>query len=839
MLNRYFIAFLFLIAGSSIRAQSLEGYVLDEANNPIPYAKVYVKNFTNIGAITDENGKYYFGLDYGNYEVVYSSIGFEEQTINVTINKLEPTEQVVYLKQKENELNTVEISTKKRNVGWEIVQNVIAHKKDLVQQYENYSVEVYIKGVETFEKKVKQESDDEAGQQEDLFDKQKEEIQSKIDGEGARLNLIEISLTKHFEYPNKVKEIRNGVEKIGRPQQIYFQSTISGDFNFYKNLINKPDLHRGPIMSPLHPSGILSYKYKLKEILEVNGDTIYKIEVDSRSVGTTTMEGFLWVKKNDWVLTKVDLSLHKGNLKVYDDFRIIQEYEPLDSFWVIRSQIFEYSTKYGKETVFGSTVVNYSNYQINTTYPEKFFNNEVGLTVDEAYERDSSFWDKNRPVPLTPEEQRKKFVQDSLTAIYTSEKYLDSVDAVFNQITFLKVAWFGVEHRDREKKSQWYLSSVANFFEPFAAAGFRVGPGFDYFKKFENEQWFDIGTDVTLGFNNLDLRGRLSLYHRYAPKRFGSYGFVMAKRARQINPWDAFLVSLQGSNYYENRELNLWHNIELVNGLFVYTSFTFENRRPFGPDYNFDSWYFNIIENESPVQFEPYNAMRTRLSVSYTPFQKYMSEPKRKVIIGSKWPTFSVYWEKGYNGIFNSIVDFDYLSIGAEQDIQVGLWGLSKYRVRTGKFINQDSVLRIDRKFFSQANTDPFFRYLFMPPLWSFQNLDSAYETQDFYFELHYIHHFNGAIVNKIPFMKKTGIQSLVGAGCLYLPEHDDYFYLESYLGLERTFKFVRRRLRIGTYVVFSWANKGVVLPDGQKPKHIQFRVSFDVMNERDLKFNF
>lgn len=87
--------------------------------------------------------------------------------------------------------------------------------------------------------------------------------------------------------------------------------------------------------------------------------------------------------------------------------------------------------------------------------------------------------------------------------------------------------------------------------------------------------------------------------------------------------------------------------------------------------------------------------------------------------------------------------------------------------------------------------------------------------------------------------MKKTGIQAVAGAGALYLPEHNHYFYSEIYLGMERTFKVLRKRLRIGTYVIFSWANNQLSLPDVDKPQNVQFKISFDVMDERDLKFNF
>lgn len=98
--------------------------------------------------------------------------------------------------------------------------------------------------------------------------------------------------------------------------------------------------------------------------------------------------------------------LHKGNLKIYDNFRIIQEYEQIDSIWVVSKQIFEYDTKYGKETVHGTTTVVYTDYIFNLIF-RRNFNNELGSTVEGAYERDSTFWEDVRPIPLTEEELRK------------------------------------------------------------------------------------------------------------------------------------------------------------------------------------------------------------------------------------------------------------------------------------------------------------------------------------------------------------------------------------------------------------------------------------------------
>jgi hypothetical protein len=838
-LGRILTLFLFLCLANHSFSQSITGVVYDDENNPVPYVKIYAINFTNLGAVTNESGEFLFGCDFGNYDLLVKCVGFEDQVVNVTVTSQAPTEIKIILIRKANVFEGVDASVKKKNLGWEIVQHVIDNKKNLEQQYAGYTCDVYIKGVETFEVKEKKEKEEEPdGESKDLFEEQKNEIQAQIDGEGNRLNLVEINLVRHFQMPNNVKEIRTGYQTVGKPSQIYFQTTVNGEFNFYKSLIHKEDLHTSPIVSPLHPSGILSYKYKLVEIITEGKDTIYKVEIGPRDVGTSTMEGHLYIKKHEWVLTKIDVTLNKGNLKIYDKFHLVQEYQKLDSVWVVSKQVFDYDTKYAKETVHGTTTVVYSNYLFNPVFPPKFFNNELGTTTEDAYERDSTYWQEVRPIPLTEEELRKKFVQDSLTAIYTKKEYLDSVDAVFNKITFLKVLYFGIEHRNREKKTQWYLSSLANFYEPVSIGGMRIGPYADYFKKFENQQWIDLSGDVSIGFNNWDVRGRFRAYHLYNPKRFAGYHFFVAHEVDLINENTAYLETVKRSNFYMNDQVGLFHRIELVNGLFLNNHFRFERRSDLD-HLKFNTWFDDYWANDQPISFSSYNAVRTGVSLSYTPFQKYMTEPHRKVILGSRWPTFYVYWERGWNGILGSVVDFDYVSFSVEQEIQLGTLGESFYVFRGGQFVNQDSVFYIDRKFFRKSDIGPPFGWLMSNPLQSFQNLDSSYQTEKWYLEFHYIHHFNGAILNKIPFMKKTGIKEVVGAGFIYLPEHNNYFYTEAYFGVERTFKFARQRLRVGGYMIFSVANNYVGLPEGQQPKNVQFKVSFDVMNERDLKFNF
>ena len=79
--------------------------------------------------------------------------------------------------------------------------------------------------------------------------------------------------------------------------------------------------------------------------------------------------------------------------------------------------------------------------------------------------------------------------------------------------------------------------------------------------------------------------------------------------------------------------------------------------------------------------------------------------------------------------------------------------------------------------------------------------------------------------------MKKTRIGLVFGGGALYVPEFEFQHY-EILAGLERNFKFSKRRLRIGIYGTLSGDNiTSKLRPD--------WKVSFAILNNRTMKWNF
>jgi hypothetical protein len=78
--------------------------------------------------------------------------------------------------------------------------------------------------------------------------------------------------------------------------------------------------------------------------------------------------------------------------------------------------------------------------------------------------------------------------------------------------------------------------------------------------------------------------------------------------------------------------------------------------------------------------------------------------------------------------------------------------------------------------------------------------------------------------------MKKTGIGLVFGGGILYAKEFKILHY-ELLSGLERNFKFSKRRLRVGIYWAASSGNY-------MKPTST-WKISFAVLDDRSMKWNF
>jgi hypothetical protein len=818
-----FILFILLFPVAGLAQFKLTGVVADENSVPIPFANVYVKNTAELRTQTDADGKYSLQLFPGEYYLVFTATGYETREAYVTVQSGNVVRDIQLFPAKVSDLEGVEISSKRGNPGREIMLKVVQKREQMNQWNYPHTSEVYIKATEKIERKQKTAKNDEPKKNDvdDPFEEEKRKTQQLA----GNMNLAEVQLTRHYAPPNKVKELRNAYELRGDGRLLYYTTTVKSNFNFFENLLHLDDLHASPFSSPISGPGILSYRYRLEAQYEENGQVIDKIRIIPRYSSTSTLSGYIYVVDSLWLVQKLELTMEKGNLLNYDYFTVAQEYDHYgDTLCVLREQTLTYGVKYKDQSSTCTTVAQYSGYNFNPVYALKFFNNEVAITTKEAYERDTAFWKEQRVVELTEEERRYIIVKDSLHDAFTRKEYLDSIDRVFNKVTIWKVLWFGVDHRNRAQRTQWSLNSIAATARPLYPAGPRVAPGFSYFKKWEDQRSLDSYTELSVGILNADLKGSTWWRYRYDPFHQGTVGFNFSNEFDAIVPFDAITQVYKRSNFIEVTRLRLMHNFEYFNGFYIDIETEFAERRSLSK-YATVSAFDSVIPNDQFKEFQGYQALLGEITVSYTPKQKYMREPYRKVVLGSKWPTFYAYYQRGIPKLFGSDVDHEYGIIGVTQSFQLGTLGTSNYHLKAGKFLSSKSLKDADFKY--QRRSTPLW---FSNPLYSYQDQDSSLPSKEYYLEAHFVHHDNGAIINKIPFMKKTGIGLVFGAGALYVAEYK-YQYYETFIGLERNFKFSKRRLRIGVYAVASDGN------------HIRpqtaWKISFAVLDDRSMKWNF
>jgi hypothetical protein len=776
---------------------TISGKVTNNKLEALALVSIQVKGLP-VGAVTKEDGTYQFKLEEGTYEIAVTMVGFKPLVITLPVSKnyiqnfiLEPDET--------KNLSEVIVRGKAKDRSEEIIRQVIRHKDGLLAAAGAYSCNVYIKSVQ----------EDSSARRNKKGKKPLPDSLLLRNADLQKMAMAEVTLRYDHETDNRVKEERTGVVKRGDPASLFYLSLTEGNFNLYNNLLKIPALSDVPFLSPVSYSGLLAYKYKMVNIKQQGNRKIYTISIKPKQLSNVTVEGELTIIDSAWVILDANFTLPNYHIPEYDHFEVSQHYSFVnDSAWMITRQQFVYYAKSNKRKLSGQTVVSYNDFELNKSFPRKHFGVEVSATSQEAYDRDSLFWQRARTEPLTAKEIRFIHYRDSIHRVITSKPYLDSIDKRTNKFTWKKLLFTGQTIYTREKERTWHLPPVIALYQPLQFGGTRVSAGVFYNKRYKSKKTITLYTNLSYGFRNKDINGSIRFHRMYNPFNHGFYSIDLGRDFQYIYQGDAWINMIKRNNFYLNNSMAFRHGLEIANGLNLYTDLELALRRSvshYKTNSKVDSLFGDILEDNQAIAFDPYNAVYGKIRLQYTPGQRYIREPKQKIILGSKWPTFYASWRKGLPRIMNSKVDFDYLEFGIEQEIKLGIAGVSKYNVKTGSFLTKRDLRLVDYQF--QRRGDPL---LFMNPHEAFQSLDSTFPVFNRFYQGHYVHEFNGAIINKIPFLKKLKLRELAGGGFLVAPERK-LTYAEVFAGVERVFKWPfdpLAKIKIGIYVVGSAANQ-------------------------------
>lgn len=788
---KYFLVFSLLLLAHFSYGQlyKLSGIITNDKKEPLPLASVEIKELKK-GSVSKDDGSFEFFVERGKYDIVISMVGYKNKIVTVYVNNEDIQENIELEDVESSNLSEIVLKVKARDRAEEIIKNVVKNKVAVLDAIGAYSVNVYIKA-----------------QRLDSVINKKNETDSSDAESFDGMSLAEISLHLDRGSSSQIKEERLGVNKRGKTDNLFYLSTTEGDFYIYDNLVQAPPLSKIPFVSPISYSGLVAYRFKTLKIDRSVRPKVYTIAIRPRQLSNATIEGEIVIQDSTWNVLSTSFRLPPAHVPEYDFFEVKQEYMPVgDSARMISRQQFNYYTKTKKGRLYGETTAIYSGYELKKNFKKGYFGNEVSSTSSEAYEKDSVFWKSVRKEPLSVQQAMYVKYQDSVYRYMRSETYLDSIDKVLNRITWKKALIFGQIFNDHKKERMWILPPATSLIQPVAFGGARLKIAGAYRKTFPSRKNLSLEADLSYGFRNHDVNGTVGLQRMYNPFSRGKYSIRAGRNFEFIYAGDAWINVLKRSNIYLNNSLELQHELEIFHGVVLMNTLEVALRRSvsnYKVGNNADSIFG--ISNDPPVAFEPYNATYNEVKIYFTPALKYMREPKEKILLGSKWPTFYVKWRKGVPKLFNSKINFDYLEFGMEQSLNLGVAGNTTYTVKTGDFLNTNDLRVIDYKYMRQG--DPLF---FQNPQTAFQALDSTFPVFDRFYQGNIVHEFNGFFINRIPFLKKLKLQEIAGGGFLIAPERG-LKYLEVFGGIEGVVKWPFNplaRVKLGVYVVGSVANK-------------------------------
>ncbi len=811
---RHLFTTILVLLSCVVQAQQvqLRGKVSNSQGVPLSYVSIIVVELGR-GSISKEDGSFEILVEKGTYTLRASSVNHRSPQIPITINR-DTAILITMDDDNSQQLSGVVVQAKIKDRAEEVMRTLVQKKDSISAAAGPYSVQLYIKATRQDSaqqpaRKLRRQQNGNVPLPNDLKGMQMSEVLVQLDVQGT-----------------KIKEERLGVKGTGNAKSLFYLSATEGSFDLYKNQIKIPGIAPTPFVSPVSSAGLLAYKFKTIKTVRRGKHRIYTIRVEPRQLTNATLEGELTVSDSSWAILHTKFRFPEYHLQEYSFFEVEQEYGFVaGKAWMVQRQQFNYHVKGARNTIAGRTEVFYAQYQLNRQFPDRYFGQEVSSTAGTAYEQDTTFWTAARMAPLNSREARLVRHTDSMNTYMQSDHYLDSLERQINRITWQKLGLFGQSFWARKKERYWHLPSLVSLYQPVAFGGGRINVAFAFKKTATSRKDIFLDNNISYGIRNNDFNGFVKLRRTYNPFNRGYYEISGGRAFQAITEGDAWINMIKRNNVYLNNYLQVAHGLELVNGLMLHTELETAFRRSvagYRTGHLVDSVFGNVLDNNFAVAFAPYNALYGQVKLQYTPFQRFRREPREKLILGSKWPTFYALWRKGIPGTLNSKVSFDFIEYSAEQHLNLGLMGLGKYTVKSGSFLHRPQLRLIDYQF--QRRGDPI---LFLNPHKSFQALDSTFALFNRYVEGHYVHEFNGLLLNKIPLLKRLQLREMGGAGFLVAPERN-LRYAELFAGIERAFQSPFNPLdkfKLGIYVVGSMAN--------QFHNPVQLKVGFTTWDKR------
>lgn len=415
------LTYILLFAFQGFAQNVVTGTVTDAANGArLQYVMVYFQG-TQIGALTDEDGRFILDNARKLTQITVEMMGYETQVIDINPNSTRKLN--ISLKPTDIRLDAAVIKpqrvryTRKDNPAVELMRKVIANRKiNHPEGRDCYHVEEYDKLTIALN-----EYSPDFNKVKKLSFTQSFIDTSALSGSPVLVLSVRESLSDTYfrKNPHAVKNIVKAKRLKGYDEDIDVNGGITSNLEtLFKNI----DIYRSDIeMFTEHFTGPLAgelainyYKYYISDTLLVNGAPCTEISFVPANPESLGFTGRLYVATDStYALRKAVINTPaKINLNWVDAFRMEQYFSPLADGTYATSMIETHinMSLYGKKpSAYVRKTATFRNYEFSV--PEGIFddgNNSGANSIDlpDANGKDEQYWEQNRHIELNRSESR-------------------------------------------------------------------------------------------------------------------------------------------------------------------------------------------------------------------------------------------------------------------------------------------------------------------------------------------------------------------------------------------------------------------------------------------------
>lgn len=509
-------------------------------------------------------------------------------------------------------------------------------------------------------------------------------------------SLSELHYTAPDIYDRKIKAVSTTFPRN--------RGQITDVMDYLNMNIYSSSLMSDKLLSPLDKKSSRYYHYLLDSIAGPPDCQRYKILIIPKFRGTQLVSGYMWVSDQIWTIRELyiegvyDVIRFKVRVKMGEEgdveflpvqfdlnlvFKFIGNHLEMDmGAWL----------KYNEIKFYEGAARRKSQKKHHHDLTESY-----KLTCDsEQLITDKEKFNELRPIPLSALEDSlyRSYALRQDTLLRVPKKKKNEHLEFWGELGDMLISSYNV---NLSSMGSVHCSPLINpvLLDYSHSRGFSYKQKFKYSRLFHDGRILRISPQIGYNFTHKELYVKADADWQYWPEKQASfevsvgngnriYSSVVLDQLKQL-PDSTFNFDQLELDYFKDVYLNLFHNIEIVNGLFIKAGVSVH-------------WRY-LINNSKVILEKPlpdkdwaalrgirseYNSFAPRIRIEWTPGMYYYMNGRRKMNVGSSMPTFMLDYERGIKGVFKSTGAHERWEFDIQQNLKLSGIRSIGYRIGGG-----------------------------------------------------------------------------------------------------------------------------------------------------------